>query len=204
MRIRTRTGAIVAAAVLLTLAPLPALAQDKPQDKPVAATAAKPRPVEPAGFHLVLLVGEEKQAAAAGNVTPSWAEPLTPAVVKALKDVQQFLPFKSYQMFDSTFIRGDRGSTSVKAPGNEIYIVNVNSWQALNEANRFYVNLTVTPSEGVVLTKEGEKQPARAVLSTTLEMSVGETIVAGTSRQPRSGTALIMVVTALTPSALRQ
>jgi hypothetical protein len=196
----------------LALAACPALAQEKPaQGKPVqdkgTAAATKPasaRTNTPAGFHLVLLIGDEKQAPGAGNLTPSWAEQLTPAVVRALKDVQQFLPFKSYQTFDSTFIRGERGSTSVKAPGNEIYLVNINSWANLKDEAGFYVNLTVSPTEPALLTKDGEKAPARAVLSTTLDMTVGETIVAGTSRQPRSGTALVMVVTALPPSALKQ
>jgi hypothetical protein len=201
-RPNTKKRAVAAAAIgaLLTLVAVPVLAQDKPG----APVPTKPRTPDPAGFHLVLLVGEEKQAATSANWTPASAEPLTPAVVKALKDVQQFLPFKSYRTFDSTFIRGERGSTSMKAPGNEIYIVNVNSWQNNNEGNRFYVNLTVTPSEPVALTKDGEKPSVRAVLGTTLEMSVGETIVAGTSRQPRSGTALVMVVTALPASALHQ
>jgi hypothetical protein len=206
VRTRHLKALTLAAAIMLTGVPLLAQdnqAQDKPQEKPLATAPSKPRPVAPAGFHLVLLVGDEKQAASPGNVTPPWAEQLTPAVMKALKDVQQFLPFKSYQTFDSTFIRGERGSTSVKAPGNEIYLVNVNSWQMNNDPGRFYVNLTVTPSEPALVTKDGAK-PAPAVLTTTLEMAVGETIVAGTSRQPRSGSALVMVVTALPPSALRQ
>jgi hypothetical protein len=190
-------------AAALLLAPLLAAAQDKPgQDKPTAA-AAKPRPALPAGFHLVLLVGDEKQAAAAGTMAPSWAEQLTPAVVKALKDVQQFLPFKSYQVFDSTFIRGDGGSTSIKSPGNQIYVARVNSWapppNRLAEG-RFYVSLDLAPSGGIITAGKG----GTSVLNTTFDMTTGETIVAGTSRQPISGTALVMVVTALPPSALHQ
>ncbi len=203
MRRSNITAWTVASAIALwAVAPRVTFAQGKPQGKQASSQAKAPA-AAPAGFYVVLLVGDERQAPKAGDVTPPWAEQLTPAVVKALRDVQQFLPFKSYQVFDSTFIRGERGSTSMKSPGNLIYLVNINSWAMLNDTARFYVNLTVKPSDPAFLTKDGAK-PDAAVLTTTLEMSPGETIVAGTSRQPGSGTALVMVVTALTPSALRQ
>jgi hypothetical protein len=183
-----------ALAILAVLALLPSasLAQDKrPADQSRTASLS--------GFHLVLLIGEDKENPGLGNTTPS-GEGLTPAIIKALQDVQQFLPFKSYRVWDSTFIRGEMGSTSVKAPGNEIYVANINGSRQRDDG-RYSVRLTLSPTEPAPITKDAPRP--RSVLDTMFQMDVGETIVAGTSRQPRSGTALVMVVTALPASALR-
>lgn len=161
-----------------------------------------------AGFHVVLLVGEDKDTPALGDAKPV-GEGLTPAITTALRDVQQFLPYKSYRVWDTTFIRGDSGSTSLKAPNNQIYVVNINSNSQTAAARSaggvaahdgYWVRLILTPSDSPA-TKDA---PApRRVLDTGFQMDVGETIVAGTSRQPRFGTALVMVVSALPASALK-
>jgi hypothetical protein len=122
---------------------------------------------------------------------------VTPAVTKALKDVQQFLPFKSYRVLDSTLIRGQRGGeTRVSGLNGRVY-------------NAFVQAASLPPGVAIrelllretYATSSGEEK-SRNLLSSTFNMAPGETVVAGTSRLT-SGEALVVVLTALTGSELR-
>jgi len=67
------------------------------------------------GFSVVLLLGET-QSAASGEALPP-----APALRKALSDVKDFLPYKSYRVLDTQWLRG--GSTRMKGLDDQEYDV---------------------------------------------------------------------------------
>ena len=58
------------------------------------------------GFSVVLLLGEAQSAASGDGLPPA------PALRKALNDVKDFLPYKSYRVLDTQWLRG--GSTPIR------------------------------------------------------------------------------------------
>ena len=106
---------------------------------------------------------------------------MTPAVARALKDAQQFLPFKSYQVLDSAMIRGaDGGTTRVEGPQGVTYSLYL-------RRIRGAVDIGMTETWG---------DKPKSIFTTTFQMATGETVVAGTSRL-QHGEALVLIVTAL-------
>jgi hypothetical protein len=67
------------------------------------------------GFSVVLLLGETQSA--------SSGEALPPALRKALSDVKDFLPYKSYRVLDTQWLRG--GSTRMKGLDDQEYDVDL-------------------------------------------------------------------------------
>jgi len=80
------------------------------------ATYAQTRPN---GFSVILLVGEN-QATPGGDGLPS-----APGVRKALNDVKDFLPYRSYRVLDTQWLRN--GSTRMKGLDDQEYEVEVES-----------------------------------------------------------------------------
>jgi hypothetical protein len=69
------------------------------------------------GFSVVLLLGETQGAAAGDGLPPA------PGLRKALADVKDFLPYRSYKVLDTQWLRS--GSTRMKGPDNQEYDVEV-------------------------------------------------------------------------------
>ena len=69
------------------------------------------------GFSVVLLLGETQGTAAGDGLPPA------PGVRKALADVKDFLPYKSYKTLDTQWLRS--GSTRMKGPDDQEYNVDV-------------------------------------------------------------------------------
>ena len=69
------------------------------------------------GFSVVLLLGETQGTAAGDGLPPA------PGVRKALADVKDFLPYKSYKTLDTQWLRS--GSTRMKGPDEQEYDVDV-------------------------------------------------------------------------------
>jgi hypothetical protein len=69
------------------------------------------------GFSVVLLLGET-QGSGGGDALPP-----APGIRKALNDVKDFLPYKSYRVVDSQWLRS--GSTRMKGPDDQEYEVEV-------------------------------------------------------------------------------
>jgi hypothetical protein len=69
------------------------------------------------GFSVVLLLGET-QGAPSGDALPP-----APALRKALNDVKDFLPYKSYRVLDTQWLRG--GSTRMKGLDDQEYDVDL-------------------------------------------------------------------------------
>lgn len=69
------------------------------------------------GFSVVLLLGETQTASAGDTLPPA------PALRKALSDVKDFLPYKSYRVLDTQWLRG--GSTRMKGLDDQEYDVDL-------------------------------------------------------------------------------
>jgi len=69
------------------------------------------------GFSVVLLLGETQGTAAGDGLPPA------PGVRKALADVKDFLPYRSYKTLDTQWLRS--GSTRMKGPDEQEYDVEV-------------------------------------------------------------------------------
>lgn len=69
------------------------------------------------GFSVVLLLGETQSAPTGDTLPPA------PALRKALSDVKDFLPYKSYRVLDTQWLRG--GSTRMKGLDDQEYDVDL-------------------------------------------------------------------------------
>ena len=65
------------------------------------------------GFSVILLIGENQAAAGGDSLPPA------PAVRKALNDVKDFLPYRSYRVLDTQWLRS--GSTRMKGLDDQEY-----------------------------------------------------------------------------------
>jgi len=69
------------------------------------------------GFSVILLVGDNQPAAGGDNLPPA------PGVRKALADVKDFLPYKSYRVFDTQWMQ--KGSARMKGLDEQEYEVEI-------------------------------------------------------------------------------
>jgi hypothetical protein len=69
------------------------------------------------GFSVILLLGETQGGSAAESLPPA------PGVRKALADVKEFLPYKSYRVLDTQWSRS--GTTHMRGPDGEEYDVEI-------------------------------------------------------------------------------
>jgi hypothetical protein len=86
------------------------------------------------GFSVVLLLGETQSTGGGDGLPPA------PALRKALSDVRDFLPYKSYRVLDTQWLRG--GSTRMKGPDDQEYDVDLAADQIM--PNPFH------PKEGML------------------------------------------------------
>ena len=183
---RTLVAVLVLAGVLF---PVSALGQDKP-------TAARPSERDQlGGFHLVLMLADNKAGPPVEGVTPN--------VARALKDVQQLLPFKSYRLLDAALVRGSNGTTRISGPDGSQYVLVISGRNA-GPGAPVEVDISLRDQNYYVTNTGANQQRPPAVLNSSFRMSVGETIVAGTSKLAGSDQALVVVLTALPDSALHQ
>jgi hypothetical protein len=71
------------------------------------------------GFSVVLLLGETQSTTAGDGLPPA------PTLRKALSDVKDFLPYKSYRVLDTQWLRG--GSTRMKGPDDQEYDIDLSA-----------------------------------------------------------------------------
>src|SRR5262245_24985233 len=69
------------------------------------------------GFSVVLLLGETQAASSGDSLPPA------PALRKALNDVKDFLPYKSYRVLDTQWLRA--GSTRMRGPDDQEYDIDL-------------------------------------------------------------------------------
>jgi hypothetical protein len=212
-----RKGIIAGVIAGMLSAAAPALAQelrliDALKQQAVEKAIAKIREVEaqtqrfreeqPAnhGFSVILALGDLQGGAPARD--------LPPAARKALADMSQFLPYKSYALLDARWILGTPRSTAlVQGPENREFELELRtSPRPDNEVQiDFYLRdpsraVPFAPGRGLRSgaarnTVRVIKRPGR-IIDTTFNMDVGETVVVGTSRL-QGEKALIVLLTAV-------
>ena len=152
------------------------------------------------GFSVILALGDLQGG------TP--ARDLPPAASKALADMSQFLPYKSYELLDARWILGlPRSTALVRGPENREFELELRtSPRPDNEVQiDFYLRdpsrvFPFAPGRGLRAgaannTVRVVKRPGR-IIDTTFNMDVGETVVVGTSRL-QGEKALIVLLTAV-------
>jgi hypothetical protein len=188
------------------------------------------------GFNAVLVLGEMQGSASTADNVPEAAK-------KALTDMKEFLPYRSYRLLDAAWILGSGGSSSrMRGPDDQPYQLtlqpnrligvlrlhvklvepgSVNQAMVNKEAETRAVGQelearledmrkTHGPNHPEVkaterklaqlrasLVADGQSDPvAPVVVDTSFDMTVGETVVVGTSRL-RGDKALILLLTAV-------
>ena len=182
-----------------------ARAAQPPQEKPrpEAVTAAVPPdesapankkytnffdPLEMQAFSVALLLGEIQGASAADNL-PDGAR-------KALADVRDFLPYKSYRLLDTQWIRccaGPAVEGRLRGLEDQYYAFSVILQSVSGQKMTAHFSLS-DAAESVLAS--GKKR----MMSSGFSMETGETIVIGTSSL-KGDKALVVLLTAVPRSA---
>jgi hypothetical protein len=185
---RTIQIAIVAAA-LITNAALVTAQEIKTSIAPVLAQ--EPKRLQ--GFSLLLLLGEMQGGAQPDNIS-------APAR-KALADIKDFLPYKSYRVLDTQWVAGsDSGNSS----GNLRGLDDQNYQFLLRAFARNPISTPGTPDAALARAQfrlwaarlPGDKTDVTVVLDNSFNIAAGETVVVGTSRV-QGERALVVLLTAV-------
>jgi len=150
------------------------------------------------GFSVILAVGDLQGGAPTRD--------LPPAASKALADMSQFLPYKSYELIDARWILGSPRSTSlIRGPENREYELELRTSARSDSEVQIDFNLRDPGQAFPFVAGRGfrngsgtvrvVKHPGR-IIDTTFNMDVGETVVVGTSRL-QGDKALIVLLTAV-------
>jgi hypothetical protein len=180
--------------------------------------------VRPQGFSVVLVLADLQ--------TGSGDEHVPPAARKALADMKDFLPYRSYRLLDAAWILccgSGRSVTRLRGPDDRDYEVELIS--SVADEGRTAVQFALrdlsatvqdsTPrasgqagSPSRIAEQERRSEAARAqiaaahgprsVMNTSFTMDLGETVVVGTSRLSGNSKALIALLTAVPPKSSRR
>jgi len=145
-------------------------------------------------FHILLLVADSN-----GTGMP---EGLPPGAAKALEDLRGFLPYTRYGVVDFAWVQtADDAEAALTGPDGLPIEVGLSFENRLGD--ELYVDAfrlrapSVPPRRG----EGGEDRPGRShpqqLLVTSFSMTVGETVVVGTSKLDGGGEALVTLVTAV-------
>ena len=156
-------------------------------------------------FQLVLLAASGK----AGGAAPE----LSPSAQKALADLQGFLPYKSYQVLDTAWIRSTQDDVT---EGRVVGLRGIpyrmqlrfRVTGAVDEGQLFIDYFRLAQEAGMPQPPAKESagdtpaaaltpRPARDLISTTFGLKVGETIVVGASKVDGAEEALVVLLTAI-------
>jgi hypothetical protein len=140
------------------------------------------------GFIVTLILGEIAGGKTGGTFTP--------AATKALADLKDFLPYKSYRLLDTVWTLGlDGPHQFLRGPDGEKHEFGMRS--SLVSATQVKVDMLrlwdVPPRESEWMPPG--MMPPPLLIDTDFKLTVGETVVVGTSRLD-STRGLILLVTA--------
>lgn len=174
----------------------------------VAASAAQPAPPAPGKhtseerqtrtFQILLLVAELQGSPDLQSI-PANAQ-------RALKDIQDFLPYKSYRLLDAGFVRSSFSArAAMSGLAGQTYDVSFVVRQAgerLQIDSFRLIEMPFLPLERAVSTPGASVEtvtprPMSDLLSTSFDMKVGETVVVGTSKLDGPTKALVVLLSAL-------
>ena len=105
MNVTQRAGLLARLAAAITLAGAATVSAQSPAPVKVA-------PASPQGYSVVLVLGDVQNASAGDNNVPAAAR-------KALGDMKDFLPYKSYRLLDAQWILGSQRTISRLRGANE-------------------------------------------------------------------------------------
>lgn len=192
-------------ALALALLPLPAAAQGSapPAVAPGSSSSATPAPERDRTytFQLVLLAAEAQGTPRFDNV-PANAQ-------KALDDVRDFLPYKSYRLLDLAWLRSSRSAEAqLSGLDGATLSAQIRFLSPPGEPGRIDIQRFVivdTPTVPVLLEAprtDGAPtatapRPLRPLLETSFGMKVGETVVVGTAKLDGPSKALVVILSAI-------
>jgi hypothetical protein len=150
------------------------------------------------GFSVVLLSGESPGASTTGE--PSGEIP--PAVQKALSNVQAFLPYKTYRLYDAALlptVTTTQGSSALMR--GDVYNTRLRvsiMWPigSRSQGDPLLLTLMLTELASSTSNTNATDSVLRTIMNTSISISSGETVVVGTSRTA-GGRALIALLTAI-------
>jgi len=152
-------------------------------------------------FHVVLLI--------ASTDGPERTEGLPKQAEKAIADIRDFLPYKSYQLLDSGLVRATANSMSsqivLRGSDDETeYVATVRFSTKPDQSKGLLVE------QFVLLRDRGPKAPPlgpgvapqapRKMIDSSFSIDVGETVVVGSSKLNGRGRALVVLLTAMPKS----
>ncbi len=199
--------------------PKPPAAPAPPAAPRAAETPRPPRTHERTQlFQVAMVVGTTSATADLdGDGQPDPAsgtglDSLPRSVRQALVDLGEFIPYKRYMLLDTVLIRTARdGIATMKGPGGREFRVELKLFPSGGEGDpelivhRFEViDMTRTPVRrtevggpgGFKQSEEVAPSTPKTIIATSFGMSIGETLVVGSSRLNGGDTALILLVTA--------
>ena len=165
---------------------------------PAFAQSEQPEARDSYLFQVVLLIGDKSGSSSVEGVSAN--------VVKALDDIREFLPYKSYRVLDTALLRSAGHVDGLMAgPDGQDYRVEMRIRPG--PGNRLSVQGFALIDMGSPLPprKQGssEKIPplapraARTLINSSFSLDVGETIVVGSSKLNGSGQALLALLTVI-------
>ena len=176
--------------ILAALMVAPAVAQS--EDVP----AAESTPSDTWLIQIVLLAGSTKG--------PSNLNDLPQNTRKAVQDIQQFLPFKSFKVWDTALVRSAHHARGILSTplGNEYnFELTFRRENQEGKARLMFNHVQITERSRSSLKRElgpGVAPPAeREIIRTSFAVEEGETIVVGSSRLNGGGEALLVLLTAI-------
>lgn len=142
-------------------------------------------PLEMQGFSASLLLGELR-----GGATP---DSLPEGAKKALSDLREFLPYKSYRLLDTQWVRCCAGPNvfgRLRGLDEQQYTFQMGISSVA--APRFTANFSLWDANVDMQSSSGKKP----VISSNFSMETGETVVIGTSSL-KGDKALVVLLTAV-------
>jgi hypothetical protein len=138
----------------------------------------------------------------ADNKPEGEATRLPDSAQKALQDIRGFLPFKSYHVLDTAWLRTtDIAEGRLVGLRSQGYLVRLRARSVGDvEGKNLYVDafqVREDPSSGPLVNADGKNRAPRTLIDTSFGMNVGETVVVGTSKLDDGEQALVILVTAV-------
>jgi hypothetical protein len=122
----------------------PARASAPVRTVPPSQNTTAPLPVQ--GFSVVLVLGDLQSGPASDNVPP--------AARKALADMKDFLPFKSYQLLDAEWVLGSSNvSTRLRGPEDHEYTLNMTAMPPRDGSKAIYISFQLREGDSVKATE---------------------------------------------------
>lgn len=146
-------------------------------------------------FHIALIIAENEAAQAAPQSLPKGVE-------KALADIRDFLPYRSYRIIDSALLRANgSGEATLKGPNGDRYSARLSFEDPTGKGSflidQFALTRLQQPSPNAKpLARNVAPLPPEQPLVSSFRISRGETVVVGSSSLG-AGQALVVVLTAL-------